>query len=259
MPWFKVDDALHSHPKAIKAGDEAIGFWTRAGTFSMAYGTDGFIPEWWVKQQHRGMVKAKRLVEATMWHAGVRDGERGWMFHQWRQDSKAKIEVDREKARQRKAKQRESQQESQCDTPSDKPSDSQSDSQSDSERTPGYIPNTQNPEVTEVTSELASQAPPKRGHRIPDDWQPRDSTKAWAAERFAHLNLREELAAFKRHWETNTGANTRKLDWDKAFQNWLHNAKGTPSRNGNQVATSDLRFAQAQALKNQPPRRLELG
>lgn len=105
MPLFKVDDALHSHPKAIKAGDEAIGLWTRAGAFSMAYGTDGFVPEWWVKQQPRGMVKAKRLVDALMWHPANRD-EPGWEFHQWRQDSKEQIEADREKARQRKQRSR---------------------------------------------------------------------------------------------------------------------------------------------------------
>lgn len=105
MPHFKVDDGLHSHPKARNAGDEALGLWVRAGTYSMAYGTDGFVPLWWVKEQPRGMVKAKRLVAANMWHP-ARRGEDGFEFHQWRQDTKEQIEADREKARRRKQKSR---------------------------------------------------------------------------------------------------------------------------------------------------------
>jgi hypothetical protein len=63
MPHFRVDDALHSHPKAQRAGDEAIGMWTRAGSFCMAYLTNGFVPEWWVKQaakRHRKSEETRR-------------------------------------------------------------------------------------------------------------------------------------------------------------------------------------------------------
>src|SRR5689334_7173843 len=107
MPHFRVDDGFDSHPKAIEAGDEALGMWTRAGAWCMRYLTDGFIPEWWVKQQPRGNVKAKRLVSAGFWHPSEREGKRGWQFHEFtgpgRQDSRVKIESDREAARQRKA------------------------------------------------------------------------------------------------------------------------------------------------------------
>lgn len=111
MPHFRVDDALHSHPKAQRAGDDALGMWSRAGSFCMAYLTDGFVPEWWVKQQPKGTVKAKRLVDAGLWHAGAeREGEKGWQFHEFtgpgRQDSRAQIEAEREKWRKKKAAQR---------------------------------------------------------------------------------------------------------------------------------------------------------
>ena len=36
MPHFRVDDALHSHPKAQRAGDEALGMWTLAGSYQSA-------------------------------------------------------------------------------------------------------------------------------------------------------------------------------------------------------------------------------
>ena len=109
MPWFPVDDAFHSHPKAKKAGDEALGMWTRAGAHCMAYLTDGFIPDWWVKEQPRGAVKARRLVEAGLWRVAKKNGEQGFQFHDWKPwCTKHHVEAARENARQRKARSRES-------------------------------------------------------------------------------------------------------------------------------------------------------
>lgn len=139
MPHFRVDDGLEGHPKSQRAGDEALGMWVRAGAWCMRYLTDGFVPAWWVRQQPKGIAKAKRLVEAGFWHPAEQDGEKGWQFHEFvgpgRQDSREKIEADRELARKRKQKSRklsreESHQESQRDTPRD--------GRGESRRSPGY-------------------------------------------------------------------------------------------------------------------------
>ncbi|ART68184.1 hypothetical protein BTO20_05925 [Mycobacterium dioxanotrophicus] len=134
MPHFRVDDALHGHPKAQRAGDDAIGMWVRAGSFCMAYLTDGFVPDWWVKQQPKGVAKAKRLIAAGLWHGGAeRDGEKGYQFHEFtgpgRQDSRAQIEADREKWRKKKAAQRAA---SQGESPGDNPEVSPGDSRNGS-------------------------------------------------------------------------------------------------------------------------------
>lgn len=108
MSWFPVDDAFHSHPKSRKAGLEAVGLWTVSGAFCMAYLTDGFVPEWFVRQQPRGMALAKKLVEAGLWRTAKRDGELGFQFHDWKHEcTKTVILANREKARQRKQKSRE--------------------------------------------------------------------------------------------------------------------------------------------------------
>lgn len=105
--WFPVDDAFHSHPKAQRAGDEALGMWVRAGSHCMAYLTDGFVAEWWVKQQPKGLAKASKLVQAELWRRGENDGEPGWWFHDWKPENlKVNILAAREQARQRKAKSR---------------------------------------------------------------------------------------------------------------------------------------------------------
>ena len=45
MSWFKVDDQLAFNAKVVAAGNEAMGLWVRAGSWSAAQLTDGFIPE----------------------------------------------------------------------------------------------------------------------------------------------------------------------------------------------------------------------
>lgn len=76
----------------------------------MAYLTDGFVADWWVREQPKGAIKAKRLVEAGLWRTAKKDGEQGWQFHDWKPEcTKSHVLAAREKARQRKAKSRESQ------------------------------------------------------------------------------------------------------------------------------------------------------
>ena len=146
MPHFRVDDALHGHPKAQRAGDEALGMWARAGSFCMAYLTDGFVPEWWVKQQQKGTAKAKKLVAAGLWYDGAeRDGEKGYQFHEFvgpdRQDSRSQIEADREKWRKKKAAQRAvSPGDNKGDTPDMSPGDAQGVSPGESRVLPNTNP-----------------------------------------------------------------------------------------------------------------------
>ena len=75
----------------------------------MAYRTDGFVPEYFVKRYPRGNALAKRLVAAGLWRRGESDGVHGWWFHDWKPEcTKARIDEAREKARLRKQRSRES-------------------------------------------------------------------------------------------------------------------------------------------------------
>jgi hypothetical protein len=215
MPHFRVDDALHSHPKAQRAGDEAMGMWARAGSFCMAYLTNGFVPEWWVKQQPKGVAKAKKLVEVGLWHDGAElDGEKGYQFHEFvgpgRQDSREKIEADRELARKRKQKsrgtsQQESHTESQRDTPCDE--------RGESRRSPGYIPNPTQPNpVLPVVNSVGEghesnardpNAPPPRcpKHPSPDHDEPCRACKAVREHDEANAGQRAREAETRRRRE----------------------------------------------------------
>lgn len=105
MPWFKVDDTLHGHPKARRAGLPALGLWTVAGSYSMSYKTDGFIPDWFVQSWPNGRKLAQQLVEADLWDIADTDehGSAGWVAHDWDdyQPTAEEIEQDREANRER--------------------------------------------------------------------------------------------------------------------------------------------------------------
>ena len=43
MPWFRLDDGFHNHPKVRSAGNAATGLWVRCATYSAQYMTDGHV------------------------------------------------------------------------------------------------------------------------------------------------------------------------------------------------------------------------
>ena len=101
MPWFKVDDTLAFHAKVVAAGNEAMGLWVRAGSWSSQQLTDGFIPDHMIAAMGGG---EDRLIEVGLWTR--EDG--GCRFHEWEQAqfTRAEIEAKREAERDRKRKQR---------------------------------------------------------------------------------------------------------------------------------------------------------
>lgn len=104
MPWFYVEDNLAFHPKALDAGNAAIGLWTRAGSWSQATLTEGFIPTGMARQLGTA-AEAKKLTATGLWIAK----DNGYEFHQWdqRQQTRAQIEATREASRERQRRARE--------------------------------------------------------------------------------------------------------------------------------------------------------
>lgn len=68
MTWFKVDDTFYGHPKALKAGNAAVGLWVRAGAYAAQHLTEGVIPGV-VAQLYGTAPQARKLVAAGLWHA----------------------------------------------------------------------------------------------------------------------------------------------------------------------------------------------
>lgn len=101
MTWMKVDDNLAFHRKALKAGNEAMGLWVRAGSWSAQQLSDGVIPHEIVAALGGASGAADRLVAAELWHPH----DEGFEFHEWverqptRDEVEAKRAVDKERVR----------------------------------------------------------------------------------------------------------------------------------------------------------------
>lgn len=100
MTWFKVDDGLHSHDKALRAGVPAMGLWVLAGSWSADQLTDGWVPQHMVQRIDpkgwRASVQA--LVRVGLWQPTDRDGEPGWEFHEWSERQPSREQVLEERA-----------------------------------------------------------------------------------------------------------------------------------------------------------------
>jgi hypothetical protein len=106
--WFKVDDKLHSHKKAARAG-EAMALWVVAGSWCADQLTDGFVPDYIAARLIlNGEQMAERLVGAGLWVEDEHDGDKGWRFNDWTdyQPTRDEVESRREYERDKKRKQR---------------------------------------------------------------------------------------------------------------------------------------------------------
>lgn len=100
MTWGKIDDKFWAHPKTLEAGDEAIGFWSRAMSYCCAHLTDGFVSKaaasTLLGHPKRVQRLSMSLVRCGLWSV---DDRGGWQFHDWSDYQPTKASVEAEKAR----------------------------------------------------------------------------------------------------------------------------------------------------------------
>lgn len=116
MPWFKIDDSAHSHPKFMRAGNAALGLWLRCGSYSAQHLLEGFVPKSVVKPFGGTPAQVRKLLEAGLWHDAGHDCKRcpqpadGYMIHDFfeggRNITKAQHEANKKGAAERAAKSR---------------------------------------------------------------------------------------------------------------------------------------------------------
>lgn len=99
MPWMKVDDQLWSHPKFAGLSDAAQALWLRAGTWSAAHLTGGFVSDTVVRSLLRGrpaVVRELVTVQAGHEHGMWESVDGGFRFHDWDvYQPDAEVEKDR--------------------------------------------------------------------------------------------------------------------------------------------------------------------
>jgi len=66
MPWFRLEDSFHFHPKVRAAGNPAVGLWVRCATYSSQYLTDGHI-DGSLAHDYGTAREIDRLVATGLW------------------------------------------------------------------------------------------------------------------------------------------------------------------------------------------------
>lgn len=116
MPWFKIDDSSHSHPKFVRAGNAALGLWLRCGAYSAQHLLEGAVPGDIAKLYGTGPQAAK-LVKVGLWHDAThtcprcpRPADGDYIIHDFfeagRNSTRAQVEASRKAATERKQKSR---------------------------------------------------------------------------------------------------------------------------------------------------------
>jgi hypothetical protein len=103
MPWFRVEDNFHGHPKITRIGNAPIGLWLRCGTYSSAYLLNGKVPTDTARLYGRPK-EIDALVDAGLW---TPNGD-GWTMHDFLDynPSAEQVQADRAAARDRMTKRR---------------------------------------------------------------------------------------------------------------------------------------------------------
>lgn len=116
MPWFKIDDKAHSHPKFMRAGNAALGLWLRCGSYSAQHLTEGIVPGV-IAQLYGTAPQAAKLVKTGLWHQHGHDcprcpqpGDGDYVIHDFfeggRNTTRAQYEANKQSAADRQAKRR---------------------------------------------------------------------------------------------------------------------------------------------------------
>lgn len=88
MAWVKIDELFDDHPKALAAGNAALGLWTRCGAYSSRYLLNGFVPDG-VARLKGTQAEIRRLISAGLWHIV----EGGYQMHDFLDHTPAPVQL----------------------------------------------------------------------------------------------------------------------------------------------------------------------
>lgn len=228
MPWFKVDDGFHGHPKVVELSLEAVGVWTLAGSWCSSYLTDGEINLRSIRRIGGDEPQATELVASGLW-LEVSPGV--YQFKDWDeyQPLKASVEAEREAARERmaaaraKKKLRSTTQPAPPDDSEDvRPNTSGTFARTSEEvRSTPTHPIPSRPDLPTYVGKTPANQPGATGTKLPRDFKATPEMIRWAQDNTPNVNQAASTRKFIAHYRSVAGPAQFKTDWTAAWEAWL--------------------------------------
>jgi hypothetical protein len=217
MPWFKVDDGFHGHPKVVDLSLSAVGIWTLAGSWCAKYLTDGDVSQKAITRMGGDDGLAAELVEAGLWIPAVD----GYAFKDWADYQPLKIDIEAERAaaqeRMRSVRARKK---------GVRANETRTTGERSDEHAPKFGGSSEDVRVTPshpipVPSQSPKERPATRGSRLPTAWVPSAETVAVIKTECPSVDPKTEHAVFVDYWIAQPGQKGVKTDWDATWRNWM--------------------------------------
>lgn len=277
MVWFKVDDDFHCHPKAIAAGNAAVGLWIRCCSWAAQQQSDGIVPKE-VARMYGTVPQIEKLIKVGLWHQRGHDCPRcepfdddSYAIHEFlqRNPSRDATRNARESKANRQAKWRANRANQQVNDGADDLVDGLHERLG---RRPGDSAPTR-PDPTRLQTkdktqdqppslrsggpggETSTSAKPARGTRLPKPYPVTADMVEWIRTNTPNVQPGDH-ESFCDYWHGLAGSKGLKVDWLATWRNWMRRANDNYARrpsngngvNGNRPSTTDQRVSSALEL-----------
>lgn len=219
MPWFKVDDGFHGHPKVVGLSPSAVGVWLLTGTWSAQYLTDGAVPRGIMTRLGGTDADAHELIAAGMWESRAD----GFQFHEWAvyQPSKEEVEAERAAARERmkavRAKRKGT-------SKGSEEVRANFEGTSEEVRSTPTQPSPAQPEPSKEGSSSPRKRGTTKGERIPEPFVVTGEMRAAITAECEGLDVDWQTRRFVDYWRAQPGQRGVKSDWVATWRNWMRRA-----------------------------------
>lgn len=225
--YFKVTLDFPDHAKILPLSDAAFRCLIEAIAYCRKHLTDGFLARRYALARWAPEVLAELCTNDPV-KPSLIEREDGWHIHDYADMNETAAEVEARRERNRQAGKQGGLAKAKRDA-------SKSLGTSVSEN----VAETETEKEKELTTDVVSSRPRKRGTRLPDGWMPTqevvDSIKAETGATREQLSYQHRK--FLDYWTSKAGSGATKVDWLGTWRNWMRTACergeiGHPQRNG---------------------------
>lgn len=227
MTWAKVDDRLAFHPKALTAGNAAMGLWVRALSWCVSLLNDGRVPVEMVAALGGSQADADALVRARLWHETID----GYEFHDWAdwQWTREQVETKRAATAERVADWRASKR-------------SGAPKRNAVTNATVLVPDT---DTDTDKGKRSTSTPSPRGTRLPDDFTVDEQLLQYTLENAPSIDVKKELENFRDYWDSVAGAKGVKRDWRATWRTWVRRSHERAIERGWKPSSSTTKDTQS--------------